>query len=155
MNLKNLMMGCFSFICKKSGEPVLSSSFSGDSVHLFLLKKGKVVEHMYGNYDSYGRVFGNEKDPEDKSFTEETSFNWNIDWGDVCDLMFDEDKSNGIAAILSPYWEDGDPYPTKRSESDPNQGWGEHMELIGSVSEEIGKKVKKAYHKTYNDGKNI
>lgn len=49
-------MGCFSFICQKTKEPILSSTFVGDAVHLFLLKDGKVIEHMYGNYDGYGRV---------------------------------------------------------------------------------------------------
>jgi len=114
-------MGCFSFICKKSGKPGNSSSFDGNPVHLFLLKKGKVIEHMYGNYDSYGRVFSNEKDPEDKSTT---SFEWKTPWDECCDLMFDPDKSNGIALIHDKLWKEGDPYPTERSDSDPRQGWG-------------------------------
>lgn len=117
-------MGCFSFICQKSGRPVNSTSFKGDRVHLFLLKNGKVIEHMYGNYDSYGRVFSNKKEPEDTSLTDATSFDWKMEWGDVVDLMFDPDCSNGIAAILGPYWKEGDPYPTSRSEDDPDQGWG-------------------------------
>ena len=142
-------MGCFSFICKKSGEPILSSSFSGDAVHLFLLKEGKVIEHMFGNYDSYGRVFSNKKDKKDTSLTDTTSFEWKMDWGDVCDLMFNTDGSNGIAAILEPYWKEGDSYPIERSEDDPNQGWGEHLNLIGSNSKDIGKKVKEPYHKIY------
>lgn len=142
-------MGCFSFICQKSGNAVLSSSFSGDAVHLFLLKKGKVIEHMFGNYDSYGRVFSNEKRDDDTSLTDKSSFNWKMEWHDVCDLMFSHDKSNGIAAILAPYWKEGDPYPTNRSEGDPNQGWGEHMELIGYCGNDIGDPVKEPYHKTY------
>ena len=117
-------MGCFSFKCKKSGKAINSTSFAGDRVHLFLLQKGKVIEHMYGNYDSYGRVFSAEKDPNDKSLTETTNFEWNMPWHQVCDLMFDPDKSNGIAAIHEPYWQEGDPFPTKRSTDDPNQGWG-------------------------------
>lgn len=144
-------MGCFSFICKKSNEPILSSSFSGDAVHLFLLKKGKVIEHMYGNYDSYGRVFSDKKDENDTSLTDTTSFEWQMDWGDVCDLIFDPDKSNGIAAILAPYWKEGDPYPTERSEDDPNQGWGEHGELMGYCGSDVGEKVNNPFHKTYYD----
>ena len=140
-------MGCFSFICKKSGEAVLSSSFSGDAVHLFLLKNGKVIEHMYGNYDSYGRVFSDVKDPDDKTMTNTTNFEWKLPWGDCCNLMFDKDKSNGIAAILAPFWKEGDPYPTERSEGDPNQGWGEHGQLLGSYSDEIGDTVEKPFHK--------
>ncbi len=142
-------MGCFSFICKKSNEPVLSSSFSGDAVHLFLLKNGKVIEHMFGNYDSYGRVFSATKDPKDTSMTEATSFKWKMDWHDVCGLMFDYNKSNGIAAILAPFWKEGDPYPTERSKSDPNQGWGKQGELLGYCGSDIGVKVEEPYHKVF------
>lgn len=140
-------MGCFSFICKISEEPVLSSSFSGDAVHLFLLKEGKVIEHMYGNYDSYGRVFNTIKEESDTSATEFSSFEWKMEWDDVCDLMFHKDKSNGIAAILAPYWKEGDPYPTERSEDDPNQGWGEHMQLMGYCGNDIADWVENPYHK--------
>lgn len=127
-------MGCFSFICKESGEAVLSSSFDGDSVHLFLLKNGQVIEHMYGNYDSYGGVFDGKGD----------SFKWDMDWHDVCDLMFNDNEGDGIAAVLGVYY-DGTP-PTTKSDDDPNQGWGEHGELMGSTSEEIGNKVENPYH---------
>ena len=50
-------MGCFSFKCKESNKPVASSSFDGDTVRMFLLKQGKVIEEMRGQYDSYGRCF--------------------------------------------------------------------------------------------------
>ena len=133
-------MGCFSYICKKSGRPVNSTSFKGDRVHLFLLKDGKVIEHMYGNYDSYGRVFGPTKDPKDKSFTSTTSFEWKEDWGNVVDMQFGANKNSGIAAILEPYWKEGDPFPTERSEDDPDQGWGR---LKNSRT------VKEPYHKIY------
>jgi hypothetical protein len=73
-------MGCFSFICKESGLPVASSSFSGDACRLYLLKDGKVIEEMKGHYDSYGRVFKKNNDE---------SFEWKMDWGEVCELMFD------------------------------------------------------------------
>lgn len=142
-------MGCFSFICQKSGEPVLSSSFSGDAVHLFLLKNGKVIEHMFGNYDSYGRVFSNKKEEHDKSLTDTTSFEWKTEWDDVCDLMFKDDTSNGIAAILAPYWKEGDSYPTKRSKSDPNQGWGEHSKLLTYNGGEIDDVIENPFHKIY------
>lgn len=133
-------MGCFSFKCKKSGKPVNSSSYYGDSVHLFLLKDGKVIEHMYGNYDSYGRVFSNEKDANDKSLPDTTSFKWQTPWDGVCDLMFAPNNNNGIAAILAPYWKEGDPFPTERSEDDPDQGWGKvHDTTI----------VSEPYHKIY------
>lgn len=123
-------MGCFSFICKNSGESINSSSFDGDAVYLFLLKDGKVIEEMYGNYDSYGRVFNNDGD----------SFEWSLDWGDVCDLMFSDNSGNGIAAILAEFY-DGNK-PTSRSEDDPDQGWNEMK---------FNTKVEKPYHKIYNN----
>lgn len=106
-------MGCFSFICKESGLPVASDSFSGDAVRMYLLKNGNVVEEMHGHYDSYGRVFTADK---------EDSFEWKMDWHEVCDLMFDKDESNGIAVVLEKYF--NGTIPTTRSESDPDQGWG-------------------------------
>ena len=110
-------MGCFSFICKESGLPVASSSFDGDACRLYLLKDGKVIEERRGHYDSYGRVFTDS--------TYEDSFEWKMDWSEVCDLMFDNDESNGIAVILEKYFEGT--IPTTRSEGDPNQGWGKRM----------------------------
>lgn len=142
-------MGCFSFLCKESNEPILSSSFSGDAVHLFLLKNGKVIEHMFGNYDSYGRVFSDKKEKNDTSLTETSSFKWKMEWKDVCNLMFSNDTSNGIAAILAPFWKEGDPYPTTRSEDDPGQGWGKHGKLMGYTGKDIGKKVEKPFHKVF------
>lgn len=109
-------MGCFSFICKVTGEPANSSSFDGDAVHLFLLQDGKVIEHMYGRYDSYGRVFSDAENSD--------SFEWHMEWGKVCDLVFDDNPQNGIALIMGNCWKKGDPYPTERSEGDPEQGWG-------------------------------
>jgi hypothetical protein len=107
-------MGCFSFICKESGLPVASSSFNGDACRMYLLKNGKVIEEMHGHYDSYGRVFNDS--------TYEDSFHWKMEWGEVCDLMFDDDESNGIAVVLEKYF--NGTIPTTRSESDPDQGWG-------------------------------
>lgn len=110
-------MGCFSFMCKECGKAVHSTSQRGDVVKLFLLEDGEVVQNMEGEYDSYGRVFraGN-KD----------SIHWDMEWQDVCDLMFDEDMGNGIAAIHSECFT-GE-IPTTRSADDPNQGWGEYDE---------------------------
>jgi len=130
-------MGCFSFLCKKTNEPILSDSFSGDAVHLFLLKDGKIIETMHGNYDSYGRVF--KKDGE--------SFEWKMEWSDVCDLMFDKDKGNGIVAILDIAY-DGEK-PTERSESDPNQGWGNHSKEMKRYEPIIDEPVDTPKHKVY------
>lgn len=138
-------MGCFSYICQKTDEPVLSTTFNGDNVYLFLLKDGKVIEYMHGNYDSYGRVFKNVKKGE--------SFEWQMDWGDVCDLHFDLNLESGIAAILGDFWDETQPFPTERSKDDPNQGWGKHGELLFSYSKNFRKKVKNPFHKVLIDGK--
>jgi hypothetical protein len=138
-------MGCFSYICKKSGEPILSTSFSGDAVYLFLLKDGKVIEEMYGNYDSYGRVFGTEESKNEHLDNE--SFGWEHEWGSCIDLHFNDKNDDGFAAILAEFY-DG-VHPTTISEDDPNQGWGKHYDLMDSTSKELGKVVLKPYHKIY------
>lgn len=147
-------MGCFSFMCKKSGKPALSTSFDGSPVRLFLLKDGKVIEEMYGNYDSYGRVFK----PKEEREQGEQSFEWRMGWGDVCDLMLHPDQSNGIALILDKNFVEGE-IPTTRSADDPNQGWGggeddydedEEAEfLLGDCSDDKFPYVENPYHKVY------
>jgi len=109
-------MGCFSFMCKKCGQPINSSSFRGERASLFLLKDGIIIERMEGEYDSYGRVFDQEG----------TSIEWSKEWSDVCDLMFNKDKGNGIAAFHTGCFDDVE--PTERSEDDPDQGWGSFIE---------------------------
>lgn len=106
-------MGCFSFICKESGKPVASSSFDGDTVRMYLLKNGKVIEEMRGQYDSYGRCF-------DENMK---SMHWQMDWSDVCDLMFSGSERDGIAVVLEQHFT-GE-IPTTKSDDDPEQGWGE------------------------------
>jgi hypothetical protein len=124
-------MGCFSFICKESGLPVASDSFSGDAVRLYLLKNGEVIEEMRGHYDSYGRVF--------KDRTYEDSFEWKMHWSDVCDMMFNDNAGDGIAVVLEKYFIDK--IPTTQSEGDPDQGWGKRN---GG-----GKIIKDAIHIVY------
>lgn len=129
-------MGCLSFKCKRTNMPALSSSFDGSACHMFLLKDGKVIEEMFGNYDSYGRVFDSKGE----------SFKWNLEWGKVCDLIFNEDKSNGIALILTrePITTD---IPTTRSEDDPNQGWGDSTELMGICESDLFEPAENPFHK--------
>jgi hypothetical protein len=124
-------MGCFSFICKESGLPVASDSFSGDAVRLYLLKNGEVIEEMRGHYDSYGRVF--------KDRTYEDSFEWKMHWSDVCDMMFNDNVGDGIAVVLEKYFTGK--IPTEQSEGDPDQGWGKRS---GG-----GKIIKDAIHIVY------
>lgn len=121
-------MGCFSFICKKSGKSIATAS-KGDACRLYLLKDGIVIEEMRGHYDSYGRVFDNKG----------KSFCWNTSWPTVCDLIDSDNKSDGIAAILECYF-DGE-IPTEQSDRDPYQGTGKRN----------GKRVsiKDPYHKIY------
>ena len=109
-------MGCFSYQCKETGKAVGSDSFSGDAVRMYLLKDGKLLEEMRGHYDSYGRVF------KDSECTE--SFEWQLPWDEVVDLMFTENDGDGIAVVLERYFTGT--IPTTRSEGDPKQGWGEY-----------------------------
>lgn len=119
-------MGCFSFMCKLCDKPVLSNSSRGQEVSLFLLKEGKIIDSMHGEYDSYGRVFTEDL---------QNSIVWFIPWHKVCDLMWNSDKSNGIAAIHKKCLMSK--LPDTRSEDDPNQGWGENWEHFGAVSKNI------------------
>jgi hypothetical protein len=117
------VMGCFSYKCKECGEPINSDSFSGEMVKLFLLKDGKVIEKMEGPYDSYGGVFTIEKDDHNNLiYNIDTTISWKMDWGDVCDIMDTDDKSEGVAAIHSACYRGVDPIDV--SEFDANQGWG-------------------------------
>ena len=108
-------MGCFSFICQKCGKGINSTSFSGENVRLSLLSKGKVIEEMQGQYDSYGRVF--DKDG--------NSIEWKKSWDEVCDLMFEGGSGSGISAIHTfCLGKDADGYAqTEKSDDDPDQGW--------------------------------
>lgn len=104
-------MGCFSFICQGCKTGVNSETFSGERVHLWLLKDGKPIEHMEGQYDSYGRVIDDDGN----------DIEWSMPWHDVCELMHNVKKDDGIAAIHSACF-DGN-VPTVQSEGDPEQGW--------------------------------
>lgn len=141
-------MGCFSFICQKCGKGVKSSSFSGEQVHLFLLKEGNIIQRMTGEYNSYGTVFidntqssevshslresaqwdnpfpERELDEREQRMAADDSDHWK--WSRVCDLMFDRDIASGIAAIHIGCF-DGE-LPKYQSQNDPNQGWGDDDE---------------------------
>lgn len=126
-------MGCFSYLCKKSGKPITSTSFSGDACRMYLLKDGKVIEEMRGTYDSYGRVF---KTPNHDGETAGDSHEWKMDWGDAVDLHFNPDNNSGFAVVLEEYF-DGT-IPTTISEDDPNQGWDERSsDAVIETSEHI------------------
>jgi len=103
-------MGCFSFICQKCGKGINSSGHTGENVRLSLLEKGKVIEEMQGQYDSYGQVL--DKDGK--------SIEWKKSWDEVCDLMFEGNRGSGISATHVFCKPD---VPTEKSEDDPDQGW--------------------------------
>jgi hypothetical protein len=69
---------------------------------------------MTGEYDSYCRVFNREGE----------SIEWEMDWNEVCELMFHENQMNGIAAFHVDCFKNIDDFVALRSEDDPNQGWG-------------------------------
>ena len=108
------IMGCFTFKCKRSGKSAMSDSFNGDRVHLYLLKNGKVLESMHGNYDSYGRVFDSRGE----------SMEWKMPWGEVCELMFNNSAGDGIALVLDSVHDSNDYPPTTQSQQCGSQGWG-------------------------------
>lgn len=120
-------MGCFSFICPECGKGIKSTSFSGEKCRLHLLKDGKVIQEMRGEYDSYGRTFiedsrrGNIKDiPISESLKE--SNKWDMEWSDVCNLIFSDDHKEGIAGVHEKCFKE---VPTVQSKDDPNQGCGD------------------------------
>jgi hypothetical protein len=100
-------------MCKECGKPINSDSIIGDRCILYLLDDGLVIESMQGEYDSYGRVFDENR----------KSIEWKMHkWEDVCDLMFHKNKNNGIAAVHEDCFTGV--VPETRSDDDPNQGWG-------------------------------
>ena len=126
-------MGCFSYICKTCKKGINSDSFTGESVKMWLLKDGKVVESMEGQYDSYGRVFRDESTMTtlvrltvDGPFGEKMpelkpSIEWTKGWGEVCKLHFNDSHKDGIAAIHTKCFKGH--IPRTISKDDPDQGW--------------------------------
>ena len=133
-------MGCFSFKCQGCSTPINSTSHDGELCKLFLLKDGRVIQEMEGDYDSYGRVFDGlsrtssirwrDPTPEiplDEYWQKTDGGASNPDnhgyWLRVCELMSEySDSFNGIAAYHVKCYK-GIP-PTERSQPDPDQGWG-------------------------------
>lgn len=132
-------MGCFSWKCLECGRGILSSSFSGEKAHLYLLNKGKILQQITGEYNSYGSVFIDGTQEENVKHSLRKSVEWvnpfpNIpyedeeylthsdqNWHRICNMMDDEDITTGIAAIHMHCYKKP---PETRSARDPNQGWG-------------------------------
>ena len=111
-------MGCFSYLCHKCGKGILSNGFRGEHINLFLLKEGRLIERMIGEYNSYGSVFDNNGD----------SYSWkNMEWQHIVDLHFNRNKHDGICAIHTKCFDNK--IPKCSSDNDPNQGWGEDGDL--------------------------
>lgn len=123
-------MGCFSFMCKVCNEPINSDSAQGQEVALYLLKDGKEIDSMRGEYDSYGRVFVDEPYIEGEL---RKSLHWKLPWSGAnensdscCSLMFSSNIGDGIAAVHKKCFIGGMILtPTTQSDNDPNQGWGD------------------------------
>ena len=99
-------MGCFSWICKECGKGIKSNSFSGEECKLFLLKDGKVIQKMEGQYDSYGRVFiAGTRDMETA-------------------------KYHDIPVPESAEW--SDPFPERPKEGAREDNWGRVCELLSA-----------------------
>jgi hypothetical protein len=130
------VMGCFSFLCKECDKPVNSDSHSGQNVNMYLLKDGKVLEEMSGQYNSYGNVFTARRE----------SVAWeSMPWDKVCDLIFSANKNEGLAVVHTKCFKKKTLVPTTKSKDDPNQGWGRYTR--GSDWEHT--------HIIYEDGKAI
>jgi hypothetical protein len=112
-------MGCFSYICKECGKPILSNSFSGQECRLYRLEEGVVQQEMRGEYDSYGRTFT----PDMKD-----SHQWRGSWAEHVDAHFDGGEGTGFAAVHEKCFTGT--VPTTKSDDDPNQGWGEDGEYF-------------------------
>ena len=121
-------MGSFSFKCSVSGEPVNSDSQSGEVVYIFLLREGKILEEMYGMYDSYGHAFTRSKYSCSNPWIMK-SFEWKMPWSEVCDLMFDDNADSGLMMIKEKYYDGLHGLTLKQSQSDPNQGDGNYIRL--------------------------
>ena len=128
-------MGCFSFRCGVCDDPINSNSFSGENCVLLLLDKGKVIEYMAGQYDSYGRVFKAPPVPVPGNPTLTESQEWEtMIWSgaapgelSVCGLMHNDEDDSGIAAYHTHcLYEQSDPFTFEVSDGDPEQGWGDY-----------------------------
>ena len=108
-------MGCFSFLCTECGQPINSDSFSGEHARLAILVDGEAIEEMQGEYDSYGRVFDDQGESKE----------WEKDWSDVCNIMFDSNPRSGMSAAHVACIHDNH-VPTKVSVGDDDQGWGKY-----------------------------
>ncbi len=106
-------MGCFSYICKGCGTPINATSFAGEKCIIFLLDKGKVVEQMEGEYDSYGRV------NDENGITQEWKHK---EWVELCDMHFEGDNKTGFAVYHSACYKGK--VPKTISEDDEHQGFG-------------------------------
>lgn len=140
-------------MCKECGKPVLSNSFTGQKVKLYLLRDSKILQEMEGEYNSYGSVFVDGTQRGDIQHELRESLYWNdpdpdtplddydqksldkgdkdVYWHRVCNMHFTNNKSEGFAAIHSKCFKGN--IPVYQSEDDPNQGWGDDGELMGDV----------------------
>jgi hypothetical protein len=107
-------MGCFSYMCQVCDKPIRSDSERGQPATLFLLRNGRILEAMEGEYDSYGRVFDENGE----------SIHWDYDWSKAVELHFSRDLGNGIAAFHRHCFKRINRLPETRSMDDPDQGWG-------------------------------
>lgn len=143
-------MGCFSWLCKECGKGIRSSSFDGELCRLYWLENGKVRQEMRGQYDSYGRVFNDDNsdsyvwtngpepvlsgtNPFDKELEHSRHQRGHgprqDPWHHIVKLDCDENqKHSGIAAIHERCFKGV--IPVEKSEGDPNQGWGDDLELM-------------------------
>jgi hypothetical protein len=123
-----------------SGRQVRSDIFKtvdANTVRMYLLKNGEVLEEMRGRYSGYGDIeegtctyhmIKNEKglpvnvlSKKYKAVRDVSNWQW-TDWDGICnDFLFTKTDKTGIAVILESEFRDC--IPTTVSEDDPDQGW--------------------------------
>jgi len=115
-------MGCFSYLCHECGEGICSDSFTGERCRIYLLLDGEAIEEMRGEYDSYGRVFidGTQRSDVKHPLRESYEFKMENHEG-FSSKDIDLDRT-GYAMVHERCFT-GE-LPTRKSDYDPNQGWG-------------------------------
>lgn len=62
-------MGCYGYICKGCGTPIIGSCFTGgEKCILIHVRHGKEIGRIEGHYDEYGRVIEQEGLPEEVKY---------------------------------------------------------------------------------------
>lgn len=130
-------MGCFSFMCKECGTSIRSDSVSGEMVRLFLLKDGKVIQEMEGEYDSYGTVFKPKTSIVSKVLNKgRDSFKW--DCPEIREAIKGKERKIKVIGLEHTMWHAVTDLISK-GEGYRNPGYG--LPLVDDVDYEVWSKI--------------